>query len=544
MAQALARIQLAGPWAPLAQPLFRALWLASLGSNLGTWLQNVAAGWEMTNLSSSPLMVALVQVALTAPSFALALVAGALADIVDRRAILIGTQIAGAVVTGLLALVTAAGALSAPLLLLLTFLLGVTWAMFIPAWSANIADIVPRGQLAPAVALGAVSFNLSRAVGPALGGAILTLGHPALAFALNALSFVVMLIVLARWKRVRPEPRLAPEGFVSAMKSGLRFTREEPAFQAVLIRCAGFSIPAAAIFALAPVIARGSTFSGPYGYALLLTALGIGAVAGALYLPRFRARHSHDAVVAVSAVAFALTLIVAAITREFLWLLAAMPLAGAAWLGTLSSLQIVAQAVAPGWVRARSLAIYFMTLNGAVAAGGALWGAVAAAASVPAAVALAAATMLAGIPLLARYRLGSTDEPEAGATGEEPSPHIVADVPHDAGPVLVQVEYTVRPEARERFIAAMRELGRLRRRDGAYTWDCCFDIRDRNRAVETFQIESWLEHLRTHERMGPQIHRVLERVRAACAQAPRARHLISIHAGALELRPPPREAAD
>jgi MFS family permease len=527
-----------GPWAPLAQPLFRNLWLASLGSNVGTWLQNVAAGWEMTNLSPSPLLVALVQVAVTAPGFALALVAGALADIVDRRTILIGTQIAGAAVAGLLALITASGQLSAPVLLLLTFLLGVQSAMMVPAWTANIADIVPRGQLAPAVALGAVSFNLSRAIGPALGGAILTFADSSIAFALNGLSFVAMLVVLARWKRVRPEPRLAPEGFFSAMKSGLRFTREEPAFQTVLIRCAAFSIPAAAVFSLAPVIARGSTFSGPYGYALLLTAIGLGAVAGAFYLPRFRARRSHDAVLTISAVAFAITLAVAAVTREFLWLALAMPLAGAAWLGTLSSLQIAAQAIAPGWVRARSLAIYFMTLNGAIAVGGTLWGTVATHTSVQAAVAVAAAMMLAGIPVLARFRLGSTDEPESVAIGDEPAP--VDDVPHDAGPVLVQIEYVVLPHQRERFIQEMQELGRLRRRDGAYTWECCFDIRDRRCAVEAFQIESWLEHLRTHERMGPPIHRVLERVRALCSEPPRARYFVSIHAGALDLLPQPK----
>jgi MFS family permease len=544
MAHAAARVTFAGPWAPLAQPLFRSLWLAALGSNIGTWLQNVAAGWEMTNLSDSPLMVALVQVAVTVPGFALALVAGALADIVDRRTILIGTQAAGAAIAGLLAIVTAAGHLSAPLLLLLTFGIGVQMAMSTPAWTANIADIVPRGQLAPAVALGAVNFNLSRAIGPALGGAILTFGHSSVAFALNALSFVAMLVVLLRWHRERPQPKLAPEGFVSAMKSGLRFTREEPAFQAVLVRCAGFSIPAAAVFSLAPVIAKGSTFSGPYGYALLLTAIGLGAVGGAMVLPRLRARHSHDTVLAIAAALFAVTLGVAAVTREFGWLLVAMPLAGAGWLGTLSSLQIVAQAIAPGWVRARSLAIYFMTLNGAIAVGGTIWGTIATHSSVRASLALAAAALLAGIPLLARFRLGSTDEPERVATGEEPSPHIVDDVPHDAGPVLVQIEYDVRPQERDRFIEAMRELGRLRRRDGAYTWECCFDIRDRSRAVETFQIESWLEHLRTHERMGPQIHRVLERVRALCQSPPRARYLLSIHAGALELTPQPKDIGD
>lgn len=522
-----------GPWAPLAQPLFRSLWLASLGSNVGTWLQNVAAGWEMTNLSPSPLMVALVQVAITAPGFALALVAGALADIFDRRLLLIVTQIAGAVIAAVLALVTASGQLSAPVLLLLTFLLGVQSAMSVPAWTANIADIVPRGQLAPAVALGAVSFNLSRAIGPALGGAILTFADSSIAFALNGLSFVAMLWVLSRWKRERPKPKLAPEGFFSAMKSGVRFTREEPQFQSVLIRCAAFSVPAAAVFSLAPVIARGSTFDGPYGYALLLTAIGVGAVSGAFYLPRFRAKRSHDAVVAISGVLFAITLAVAAATQQF-WLLAlAMPLAGAGWLGTLSSLQIAAQAVAPGWVRARALAIYFMTLNGAIAVGGTLWGTIATHSSVQAAVAVAAVMMLVSIPLLRRFRLGHTDEPEAVATSEEPA--LVDDVPHDAGPVLVTIEYDVLAHQRERFVDEMQELGRLRRRDGAYTWDCSFDIRDRLCAVETFRIESWLEHLRTHERMGPQIHRARERIRQLCSAAPRVRYYVSIDSGPLDL---------
>lgn len=533
------RVHGTDPWAPLAAPVFRWLWIASLGSNIGTWLQNVAAGWEMTNLTTSPLLVALVQVATTAPSFFLAIAAGALADIADRRAILIGTQLAGALIAGLLALVTALGALSAPILLLLTFLLGIQWALTIPAWGATTADIVPRPQLAAAVALGSISFNISRSIGPALGGLILSVSHPSVAFGLNALSFAGVLLVLLRWNRARPVPRLPPEGFAAAIRAGVRYAAEEPGFRALLVRCAVFSAPAAAVFSLLPVIARDSTLSSANGYAFLLTAIGVGAVATALALPRLRSRYTSDQLIAASAVLFAVALAVPALTRHFVAVLLAMPLAGAAWLTTLSSLQSAVQHSAPAWVKARGLAIYFMTLNGAIAAGGALWGTIASNASIALALAIAAAALLAAAPWFARSRIGMAEHADAGETGEGPAPHFADDVPNDAGPVLVTIEYDVRPDARADFVAEMRELGRLRRRDGAFAWECSFDIRSRTRAVETFQIESWLEHLRQHDRQGAQFRQRQERVRALCSRPPRARHYVSINAGPLELRPHP-----
>ncbi len=529
-----------GAWAPLAAPLFRALWIASLGSNIGTWLQNVAAGWEMTNLTTSPLMVALVQVATTAPSFLLALAAGALADIVDRRAILIGTQLAGAVIAGLLALTTALGALNAPTLLLLTFLLGAQWALTIPAWGATVADIVPRAQLVSAVALGSISFNLSRSIGPALGGLILSVAHPSVAFALNALSFAGVLVVLLRWRRERPTPRLPPEGFAAAIRAGVRYTLEEPALRALLVRCAVFSAPAAAVFSLLPVVAKQSTLSSANGYAFLLTAIGLGAVGTALALPRLRSRFTHDRLIALSAVLFAVALAVPALTRQFVWMLVAMPLAGAAWLTTLSALQSAVQHVAPAWVRARALAVYFMTLNGAIAAGGAAWGTIASGVSVAAALAAAAALLLVATPWFARACIGMAETGDSGETGEAPSPHFADDVPNDAGPVMITIEYHVRPDARDEFIAEMREIGRLRRRDGAFAWECSFDIRNRSLAVEAFQVESWLEHLRQHERQGAQFHRLQGRVRALCDRPSRARHFVSINAGPLQLQPHPR----
>jgi hypothetical protein len=267
-------------------------------------------------------------------------------------------------------------------------------------------------------------------------------------------------------------------------------------------------------------------------------------VTAALVLPRIRQRASRDAIVAAAAVLFAAALAVAAATRSYTWVVAAMPLAGAAWLGTLATLQTAAQTLVPGWVRARALAIYFMTLNGAVAVGGTLWGSLASGVSVPAALGVAAVVMLAGLPLLMRFRIGVHELADVQRTsmrehGEAPSPHSLDDVPNDAGPVLVQIEYVVRPEAHGEFVHEMRELGRLRRRDGAYAWECSFDIRDRNRAVETFQIESWLEHLRQHQRMGPDSRRLQQHLRALCAEPPRARHLLSINAGPLPLPPHP-----
>jgi hypothetical protein len=209
-----------------------------------------------------------------------------------------------------------------------------------------------------------------------------------------------------------------------------------------------------------------------------------------------------------------------------------MPLAGAAWLGTLSGLQVAAQTLAPGWVRGRALALYFMILNGAIATGGFLWGTVASSVSLPAALGAAAATLAAGLLPLRRFPIAPVDAGEAG-TGvgdEQPSPHIVDRVPDDAGPVLVTITYTVPAAAREAFVGEIRELGRLRRRDGAYGWECCFDIRDPRRAIETFRVESWLEHLRQHARLGPQARAVQQRIRALCEGDPVARHYVSMNA--------------
>ncbi|KTE16703.1 MFS transporter [Sphingopyxis sp. H115] len=487
---------------PLENPVFRALWIATVVSNIGTWMHDVGAGWLMTSLSPDPLMVALVQAATTFPMFVLALPAGALADIVDRRKLLIGAQLFGLVAAMTLAAITLAGFTTAWILLVFTAAIAMGAAFSAPAFQAIVPELVPRPALQQAVALNSLGVNIARAIGPALGGLIIAASGPAAVFAANALSILGILAVLARWRRVAPDRHLPAEHMVGAMRAGLRYALRAPELQVVLIRSVGFFLFASGLWALLPIIARRDLELGPLGYGGLLTFMGLGAITGALVMPKLRGKMGANAITLAASILLAVAMAGLSQAGVFATAAAALFVAGLAWIAMMASLNGGAQATSPGWVKARALAIYLLVFQGSMAAGSTLWGSVASSIGVPSTLLVAAGLLAAvGLTLAWRFPLDRASTLDLAPSAHWPAPLVDGTVEHDSGPVLVTIEYRVDPAKVSDFFAAMQEMRRIRRRDGAIHWGVYEDTSQPGTVVETFTVESWLEHLRQHDRV-------------------------------------------
>jgi MFS family permease len=388
-------------WGPLREPLFRSLWMAAVVSYTGTWMQNVGAGWLMTQLTTSPLMVSLVQGASAIPVFLVVLPAGALADMVDRRRLLLFTQgwmvVAAAALGGL----TLWHVVSPWTLLVFTFFLGLGAVMNDPAWQAITSEVVSPPRHASAVALNSAGFNVARAMGPALGGIVVAAAGSGWSFLLNAASFFGVIVFLWRWKRAPHQP-LAKRRVRNVIMEGFRYVRGAPQVRSVLIRTAAFSVGATSLLALLPVICQPH---GAQGYGFLLTCFGLGALAGAALLPRLRQRYSVDGLVAGSTVLFAAMTAAAGQVHVFELLCLVLFTAGAGWIGILACFNFVAQIMCPSWMRARALSMYLLVLQGGMAVGSAIWGELAVRVGVPAALAWSALAMLVGLATFRRHRL-------------------------------------------------------------------------------------------------------------------------------------------
>ena len=392
-------------WMPLSEPLFRSLWIAAVVSYSGTWMQNVGAGWLMTQLSDSPLMVSLVQAASAIPVFVAVLPAGALADMVDRRRLLLFTQswmIVAALALGVLTLFHAVGPWS---LLAFTFLLGIGAVMNDPAWQAITPDVVSPAQHGSAVALNSAGFNVARAVGPAVGGIVVASAGAGWSFLLNAASFFGVVYFLYKWKCAPREP-LATNGIVEAIREGFRYVQGAPQVTSVLIRTGAFSFGAASLLALLPVVCQPH---GAQGYGFLLTCFGLGALGGAALLPRLKLQYSVDGLVAGATLLYAGMTFLAGQVHLFNWLCLVLFTAGAAWIGILACFNVVAQTMCPSWMRARALSMYLLVLQGGMAVGSALWGELAARQGVPAALAWSALAMVIGLSTIRRHRLTAAE---------------------------------------------------------------------------------------------------------------------------------------
>ncbi|SDP09646.1 MFS transporter [Pseudomonas jinjuensis] len=489
------------PWSPLRQATFRWLWLASIASNIGTWMHEVGAGWLMTSLSASPLNVALVQVAGSLPMFFLALPAGALADIVDKRRYLLGVQLWMAAVATLLAALTLLGLTTVWLLLALTLCMGIGTALMMPAWSATTPELVGKDELPAAVALSSVGVNLARAVGPAIAGVLVSLVGPWLTFALNAVSFFAVIGVLLAWKRETSPPVLPAERLFGALRAGWRYSRSSRPLQAVLMRALAFFIGASAGMSLLPLIVRGELQGSATDFGLLLGSVGVGAVAGAALLPNLRQRLGSERLMLLASVLYALVLVALALLRNLYLLVPVMLLSGAAWIAVLSSLQVAAQTSVPGWVRARALAVYILVFFGSMAAGGTLWGLVASRLSIPVALLGASLLLLLGLAAALRFRLPVTAAEDLAPSLHWPAPILAEGMDHERGPVVVALEYDIDPAQAPAFQAAMVDVQGMRRRNGAISWNLVQDSENPRLWLEFFIDESWLEHLRHHQRV-------------------------------------------
>lgn len=513
---------------PLRYPVFRAVWLAATLANLGALIQSVGAAWLMISIAESADMVALVQASTALPIMLLALAAGALADNRDRRLVMLGTQLFMLTVSAGLAICTWAGLITPWLLLTFTFLIGCGSAFNAPAWQASVGDMVPRAELPGAVALNSLSFNLARSVGPAIGGAIVAAAGAAAAFVVNAASYAALIAVLARWRPIRA-PRVLPrESLGVAMAAGVRYVSMSPAIRTVLLRGALFGAGASGLMALMPLVARNVLGGGPLTYGLLLGAFGAGAVMGAIGAAALRRAHSTENIVRAACLGFAAAAAVAGASTSLAATMPAMLLAGAGWVLALATFNVTVQLSAPRWVVARALALYQMAAFGGLAAGSWLWGVVAERESVLLAL-LACAAVLIGCAAFGLLKpLVQSEAVDLDPLRQWQAPETAVPVDHRTGPVVITIEYVIRQDDQLRFLAAMSERRRIRRRDGALNWRLLRDLADPEVWIERYETPTWLDYVRLNNRLTRHDAVIPESLRALHRGpgAPRVRRMI------------------
>jgi MFS family permease len=488
-------------WSPLQLPLFRALWIASLTSNIGTWMHEAGAAWLMTLLTPSPVMVALMQTATTLPIFVLALPAGAWADGMDRRRMLMLAQTWMFVAAAALGVLALANVMTPWLLLSLTFVLSAGAALNAPAWQATVPTLVPRGDLPSAVALTGMGLNLARAVGPALGGMVVAAVGAWAVFLLNAVSFSSVIAVLYAWRPPKSNKPVPSEPVLNSIRAGIRYARHAPALRAVLVRTGLFIPFASALWALLPVLARHEMGIDSVGYGILFGCLGAGAVVGAIVFPVVQRRFSKDSLVGGATIILALATVALAQVRHFGWLCVVMVAGGVAWISLMASFNLATQMAAPPWVRARALAFYLLMLQGGMAAGSAVWGTVAEYAGISVALSCAASGLLLSLAAVHRYPLNGVEKLNLTPSAHWPEPALLSKPRLEDGPVLVTVEYRIDPQQARDFTSAMEPVQAQRLRDGALRSGLYSDPADPSRYIETFVVESWAEHLRQYERV-------------------------------------------
>lgn len=487
------------PFAPLSVPVFRMLWVTWVAANTCMWMNDVAAAWLMTTLTTAPILVALVQSASTLPVFLLGLPSGALADILDRRRYFIATQFWVAAVALVLCGFILAEGMSAPLLLALTFANGIGLAMRWPVFAAIVPELVSRPQLPAALALNGVAMNASRIIGPLLAGAIIASAGSAWVFVLNAVLSVLSGLVIMRWKRTHVPSPLGREKLPSAMRVGVQFVRQSPRMRAVLWRISTFFLHATALLALLPLLAKGLEGGGAGTFTLLLASMGAGAITAAMFLPRLRQAMARDVLVMRGTLLQAAATGVMAVAPNVYVAVPAMFVGGMAWITTANSLSVSAQLALPNWVRARGMSIYQMAIMGSTALGAAIWGQVATVSNVHVSLGIAAATGMVAMALVQRLAADRSMEEDLSPSRAFKAP--VAEAPPGAGHLVVTIEYFIDPARAAEFRAVMQESRRSRLRQGALGWQLLHDISQPARYVERIEDESWTEHLRRFDRV-------------------------------------------
>jgi MFS family permease len=489
------------PFAPFRQTTFAVLWVATVLGNTGSFMRDVASAWLVTDLSSEPAAVAMIQAASTIPVFLLAIPAGVLSDILDRRKLLITMQLVLASVSATLMLLSHTGALTVGSLVGLTFVGGVGAALVGPTWQSIVPELVPRQDLKNAVALNSLGFNIARSIGPAAGGLLLAALGAAVAYSADIVSDLIVISALVWWRRAPTADDELSEHFFGAFRAGLRFVRSSHELHVVLMRAAIFFAFSSALWALLPLVARQLLGGNAGFYGVLLGAVGAGAILGALVLPQLRLRFDADGLLLGAAIIVAIAMAVLALAPPR-WLAVAILLGlGGAWIVALTTLNGAAQAILPNWVRGRGLAVYLMIVNGALAGGSLGWGIVAGALSLPATLLVSACGLFVVAIVLHRIKLPA-GEADLKPSNYWPEPLTADPVEHDRGPVLVLIEYRIARDDRPKFFECLKRLSQARRRDGAYGWGITEDAADSERIVEWFMVESWAEHLRQHHRLS------------------------------------------
>lgn len=512
-------------WRPLRLPAFRNLLLANVASDIGTFMQGVGAAWLMLSLNGGPMFVALTQTAAALPFFILALPAGAIGDIYDRRKVILFTEVWMVVAAIALAVVTLAGRMSPGLLLALTFILSAGDALEMPTWRAVLPELVGKDDLPAVAALNGIEFNIARAVGPAMAGLLIAVAGVGATFVVNVVSFFGVIAVVARWRRPAVVRTAPPETITGATVAALRYIRHSPPILVVLLRVGATLFCASGLLALLPSFAHRANHSA-IGYGALLGVFGAGAVLSAFSMNFVRAHWSTNRIVSASTAVFGLATAAVGVLHGLMPLAAALLFCGASWIFFVSLFTVQVLNQVPDWVRARSLAVLMLVFQGSFAAGSATWGALAAHYG------LNIALLLAGIGATLAAALGIFFRLSDASVDLTPWIHwrmpVVASDADRSGPVLVTVEYRVHPDRARQFVLAMRRYGRVRRRDGASRWGVSQDVEVADHYLETFVVSSWAEHVRQHGRAVIADRELETSLQDCLIAAPSVRHLLCL----------------
>ncbi len=519
------------PWAPLRHRIFLALWIAALASNVGTWVQSVGEKWLMAQMTPSPLLMSLIETGTTLPMLMLSMPGGAIADIVDRRRLLLLSQGWMLLAAAAMAACSAFHLLSPGLLIGMSLMLGIGAALNVPAWGAIIPELLAREEIPAGVALNSAGFNVSRAVGPALGGLVVGALGPTWAFVLNALSFLGVVAVLRAWKRPVATTDLPAERFTAAMKVGLRYTRHRRPLQVILLRSGGFVFCGGIVFGLLPSLAFHQLHLGSAAFGLLFGCIGTGAVLATLVLPRLRARFNPNTLLAANTAIYAGALLVLAHLHRAPAIAGALLVCGFGWLSVLSTFNTGVQLSVPSWVKARALGVYITVWGGAMALGAAFWGWVGEHRGLSFAFTAAALGLLGVLALTGRMKVQALHE-DLDLSPARAYPHPPEPIAPEEGPILTVLDYRIPPEAAEAFRETMRDVRRIRIRDGAVRWSLFHDRGHAQagelRFVESFFSSSWGEHLRQHHRATVEDRILLARAyKLDPTGRPRTRHLVA-----------------
>ena len=512
------------PWRPLRVSIFRNLLIADLVSDIGTFMQSVGAAWLMTSLTHSPLYIALIQTASALPFFLLALPAGSIGDIFDRRRLILRTETWMFAIAAVIAVTTIAGAMTPWLLLLLTFSLSMGDAIETPAWRAIMPELVSKDDLSAALALNGIEFNLARAVGPGLAGLIIAAAGIAVAFVANTLSFLGVIFVIARWKHPVRKSKLPAETLRGATAAAIRYVRYSPSIRTLLVRSACLIFFTSSFWALLPLVAK-ELSRGPIAYGLMLGFFGAGAVLGAVALPRARSALSTEAIISIATATFAAVLWSTAALHSVLVLCGLMLFGGASWTIFMSLFNTMIQNLAPDWVRARVLAVYLFAFQGSVVLGSTLWGLAAERTTLHGTLSVSSIGIAACLLLQFAFPLPNTAV-DLSAWNHWAKPTMFDEPAPDLGPVLVTVRYVVERAKAAEFLHEIYRYQRIRRRDGATRWGIFYDTAEPSVYLESFIVDSWAEHQRQHDRFTLADRDLEKRVLSCTNRSPEVKHYI------------------